>query len=179
MLSADLHTEVSGARKIYMLAYEKALATYRQRFAASAPEAIFEIKDSSEAAPFRFFRVDLCSGSVSPPNVTKVEGPKPAPHPPRGIRLPTGMHIILHPIAWYRIEFHFGTQVTDDANLLRWCSLWLDLDEHRKPDARGFSGVIHSVTPLAFAENRSISAPPQSWHSRSALQNFTAPGPVP
>ncbi len=128
MLSADLHTEVSEARKIYMLTYEKALATYRQRFAASAPEVIFEVKDSSEAAPFRFS--------------------------PRGIRLPTGMHITIHPIVWYRIEFVFGTQVTDDANLLKWCSLWLDLDEHRKPDETGFSGVIHSVTPPAFAENR-------------------------
>src|SRR5207244_11409035 len=137
-----------------MRAYGQALRSYRSRFTPSAPEVIFEINDPTIPSPFRFFRADLGSGAVSPPNITKVDIGCPPRRPPQTFRLPYGLSLTLQPIAWNAVDFVTTPFDADASEFISWCSRWLDIGEKRKPDRNGFAHVIHAVTPPTREERR-------------------------
>lgn len=142
----QFHSMLTSVRDEYLLAYRRALASYRQQFTPSAPEVTFKLNRPDTPIQFQFYRVDLASGAVSPPNLTEVNLGRPLKFKPQLFRMPSGLSLTMHPFVWSGIDFITAPFPADSPELASWCLSWLDPDDKRPRDSEGFSGVIHVVT---------------------------------
>jgi hypothetical protein len=107
---------------------------------------MFEPNGSTAPIPYRYFRVDLVSGSVSPPNLTDVNVDPHETFEPLCFAWDSGLKVTLHPFVWNGIEFVSGLVPNDLPLLTDWVSRWLDVGDTKPQDDDGLSEIIHSVT---------------------------------
>jgi hypothetical protein len=137
---------VVAGRDHYLNRYRPAIRDYRARYYPSHPEVMLEPNGSTTPIPYRYFRVDLASGAVSPPNLTDINVDPHEAFAPSTFAWDSNLKVTLHPFVWNGIEFVSGT-VPDQITLLTdWVSRWLDIGDTKPEDNDGLSEVIHSVT---------------------------------
>lgn len=152
----ELEAILEQVRGHYLAAYRRAIARYRARFQPCAAEVLLEV--GRDTAPvYRYYRIDLASGAVDPPNLTEV-------NPPTHLCFDTfvchrgGLTVTLSPSVWNAMEFDIEPALQDDLALQSWALAWIDPDERSPQDADGLGGYLHSVTvPESGGESTRIS----------------------
>lgn len=156
--AATIASIISQGREHYLDRYRSAIREYRGRYHPSGPEVMFEPNGTTTPIPYRYFRIDLTSGAVSPPNFTEVNVDPHAAFPATSFALQTGLRVLLHPFVWNAIEFVSHATPSDLSLLTRWVNRWLDFGDTKPQDNDGLSGVVHSVTfPVAKDKSWSFS----------------------
>ena len=108
--------------------------------------------DRETPQAYRYYRMDLASGAVEPPNLTEVN---PATHlefPPRSFNR-LGLSISVSPLVWNGIEFRVEPPLSSDASLQSWALRWLDPEERAETDSDGLGAYLHSITVPASDVN--------------------------
>jgi hypothetical protein len=126
--------------------YRSSIAEYRQKFNPAAPELWIEPQDAKSPAPYSYYRLDLASGSVSPPNLTEVNVDPHAVLDPCTFELAPGLRATLSTFVWNGIEFRSPHAPSAQHGLAPWVEKWFDVSESHSTDQDGLAGVIHSVT---------------------------------
>jgi hypothetical protein len=142
----DLYSVLDAGRSHYLRFYRSALAQYRQRYNPSAPELWIEPNGSKNPAPYSYYRLDLASGAVSPPDLREVNVDPHAVIEPCTFRPAARMHVSLSTFVWNGIEVRSITVPEDPLCITGWVEKWFDVSESRSPDEEGLAGIIHSVT---------------------------------
>src|SRR5258705_4891542 len=142
----DLYSLLDAGRSHYLQVYRSSLAEYRQRFNPSAPELWIEPNGSKSPAPYSYYRLDLASGAVSPPNLTDVNVDPHAVIEPCSFQAVRGMQVTLSTFVWNGVEIRSQTVPKDPLCITPWVEKWFDINESRIADQDGLAGIIHSVT---------------------------------
>jgi hypothetical protein len=147
----ELEDILEAVRGHYLTAYREAIASYRQRFSPGGPEVLLEISRETPEA-YRYYRMDLASGAVEPPDFTEVN---PGTHleftPVAFKRL--GLVISVSPLVWNGVEVRVEPPLSNDASLQSWALRWLDLEERAQAGSDGLGAYLHSITVPASDGN--------------------------
>ena len=160
---------LEAVRDHYLTKYREAIGSYRQRFTPSGPEALLET-GGDRPLVYRYYRMDLASGAVDPPNFTEVN---PQTHLEfEELRFNQGgLTIRLSPIVWNGVEFRVEPQIKDDAPVRAWALRWIDPEERAEADSDGLGAYVHSVTmPVDESESTSLSVDFGSAPTASVLE---------
>ena len=142
----DLYSILNDGRSHYLEFYRSSIAEYRQRFNPSAPEVWIEPNGSKAPAPYNYYRLDLASGSVSPPNLTDLNVDPHADIDPCSFQPVPGVRVTISTFVWNGVEIRSRTVPNDPLCITPWFEKWFDTRESHATDEDGLSGVIHSVT---------------------------------
>ncbi len=141
----DLAEIILRVREHYLARYRQSIAAYRVRFQPGGPEVLVEV-DRPFPAPYRFYRFDLASGAVDPPNWTEVNPDSHLEfsvfHLDHG-----GIDLVINPIVWNGVQFRVEPPIRDDKSLQEWALRWIDVEERAESDEDGLGAYIHSITP--------------------------------
>ena len=145
-LEPELAAYVSEARAHYMGILRSAAVDYQKRFQPSHPEVMFDYQDSTVPIPYRYRRVDLASGAVSPPNATEIHTDLSPLIEPFTTTHRCGIEVTVFPLAWNVIEVRSDFVPADYGPLTAWVWRWIDDGDKKPQDELGFAGCIHSVS---------------------------------
>jgi hypothetical protein len=143
----------SAAREFWMSRYIEALRAYRLKYQPGGPEVLLQLSDNGLARPFRLYRIDLASGSVTPPNLTDVNPVNAPQFETERITLPSGLTVTLESFHWNGVEFTVQGMAHDFSRVADWCLQWIDESESNQHDDNGLLGAIHSVTAPEIRED--------------------------
>ena len=150
----SLTSTISAGRDHYLSRYRVAIKDYRARFQPSGPEVMFNPIGSTTPIPYRYFRADLASGAVSPPNLTDINVDPHETFAPVAFAWDSGLMVTLYPFVWNGVEFVSGTAPKNISLLTDWVWRWLDDGDMKPQDSDGLSEVIHSVTYPKVKDSR-------------------------
>ncbi len=142
----EFYSVLEAGRSHYLQQYRAAVARYREEFTPSAPEVTIERTGSNEPRPYSYYRLDLASGAVSPPNLTEVNVDPHTRLAPTVFEPRPGLRVTLSSFVWNGVEFVADAPPADPSCIASWVEHWLDLNDARPTDADGLAGVVHSVT---------------------------------
>lgn len=106
---------LEAARENYLAAYRSAIQRYRDTFQPSADEVLLEV-DRNAPQIYRYYRIDLASGAVDPPNFTECNTDSHVDFATTRIE-GDGCVLILSPIVWNALEFCVEPDLQDDTPL--------------------------------------------------------------
>lgn len=134
------------ARDRWLTTYREQIVEYRKKFSPGGPEPLLELTGRNIPEPYRFYRADLASGAVTPPNFTEVNIDVLPSYLPFKEKNEQGIEIAVEPFVWNGVEFDIGGEMLDTMVLADWCLKWLDVPEIHVKDSDGLLGAIHSMT---------------------------------
>jgi len=149
----DFYSVLDAGRSHYLQHYRAALTRYREEFTPSAAEVTIERTGSKEPRPYCYYRLDLASGAVSPPNLTEVNIDPHTSLAPTVFEPRPGLRVTLSSFVWNGVEFVADAPPADPSCIASWVEHWLDLNDAKPTDADGLAGVVHSVTSPSVDAN--------------------------
>lgn len=140
----DLGEILENVRDHYLGKYRAAISTYRERFDPSATEVLLELSGDAPLV-YRYYRADLASGAVDPPNFTEVNPESHLEFEPTKLTY-EGLEVFLSPIVWNGVEVRVEPRIVSDEPVRSWGTRWIDPDEQAEADGDGLGTYVHSVT---------------------------------
>jgi len=140
----DLGEILNAVREHYLGKYRAAISRYRERFDPSAAEVLFELSGDAPLV-YRYYRADLASGAVDPPNFTEVNPESHLEFEPTRLTH-EGLEVLLSPFVWNGLEVRIEPPIPTDEHLRAWATRWIDPDEQAETDSDGLGAYVHSVT---------------------------------
>lgn len=135
---------LEAVRNHYLSRYREAIASYRKRFTPGGPEVLLETQ-GEQPLVYRYYRMDLASGAVDPPNFTEVNLSTHLEF--ENFRVESeGMTIHVSPMVWNGVEFRMQPCIVSDALLQVWALRWIDPEETTESDSDGLGAYIHSIS---------------------------------
>ena len=143
-MSINLEELLGKVRDHYLTGYRRAIGSYRERFTPGGPEVLLET-DQSAPLVYRYYRMDLASGSTNPPDMTEVNLDSHLEFEPLTFDH-DGLEVRLTPVVWNGVECRVEPALAHDADLQAWALRWVDPEERAVPDSDGLGAYVHSVT---------------------------------
>ena len=172
-MAMELDQILAKVRDHYLAGYRQAIASYRERFTPGGPEVLLEIERDTPLV-YRYYRMDLVSGSTDPPDMTEVNLDTHLEFETSHFHH-DGLQVLVAPLVWNGVECRVEPAFADDAHLQAWALRWLDPEERAPNDSDGLGAYIHSITlPEGDAAGTAFSVDFGSAPVRCVLELLTA-----
>jgi hypothetical protein len=139
-----LNELLDAVRAHYLARYRKSITSYRTRFERSGVEVLLEM-GGERPLVYRYYRVDLASGSVQPPDLTEVNTDTHL-HFEQFETQHGGLAVTLSPLVWNGVQLRIQPALASDARIVEWALKWIDPDERAEQDGDGLGAYVHNVT---------------------------------
>lgn len=139
-----LNELLDAIRSHYLSKYRESIQSYRTQFERSGVEVLLEMRGEKPLV-YRYYRVDLASGSVQPPNFTDVN-PSTHLHFERTALQHGGLSVVVTPLVWNGVRFRVQPALASDGPVAEWALKWIDPEEQASPDGDGLGAYVHNVT---------------------------------
>jgi len=139
-----LNEVLDATRSHYLSKYRSSIRSYRTKFERSGVEVLLEM-GGEKPLVYCYYRVDLASGSVQPPDFTEVNPSTHLSFEPAAVQH-GGLSVLVSPLAWNGVQFRVQPALASDGPIAEWALKWIDPDEQASPDEDGLGAYVHNVT---------------------------------